>query len=331
MTDFTHIEQGSEGLAVKDVQERLQLLDFDLVDEVERCYFGPVTATAVASFRESHGLPPGTDVDLDTWTTLVDATFTFGDRLLYLRLPHFHGRDVLTLQTALASLGFSCNFDGIFGAHTERAVREFQLNAGLSNDGIVGHSTFSAINHLRHAWEGKDPLRKEVQSLGFARAAEVLEGTAICIYGTDEVARRIAERISNLAMATTSASRVACAQSLAQVPDGSTLMIELTSEVELANADLQPELQDALEQEAPEQGQGQSQGQGTIPLVVFENDLTLNARLATALELVTAQQPRIRLCLGYTPRDGQAFSAREEQHAAIALLDALCLSFTATT
>ncbi|MCL1846644.1 MAG: peptidoglycan-binding protein [Coriobacteriia bacterium] len=317
-----HIEQGSEGLAVKDVQERLLLLDFNLGGETQHSVFGPVTAAAVAGFRERHGLPAGTDVDLDTWTALVDATFTFGDRLLYLRLPHFHGRDVLTLQSALASLGFSCNFDGIFGGHTERAVREFQQNAGLSSDGIVGYSTFSAINHLRHAWEGKDPLLREVQSLGFARAAEALEGVAICIYGTDEVARRIAERISNLAMATTSASRVVCAQSLAQVPDDSTLMIELfSSGIALVDLDML----------ATKGDQGMSDAlaeQETVPLVVFENDLTINARLATALESVTAQQPRIKLYLAYAPHDGLAFSAREEQHAAIALLDAICLSFT---
>ena len=304
MADFTHIEQGSRGLDVKDIQTRLQSLGFDLADEGEQGIFGYKTAQAVVAFREQNDLPRGEDVDLETWTTLVDATFTFGDRLLYLRLPHFHGRDVSALQTALAALGFSCRADGIFGAHTERAVREFQQNAGLSNDGIVGHSTFSAINRLRHAWEGKDLLRSEAQSLGFARAAEVLESVSICIFGTDELARSIAERISNLAAATTSASRVVCAQSLDQAPDDSTLMIQLAS--------VEP----------------QAQEQETIPLVIYDNDATINARMATALGLTAAEQQRIVVYLGHSLRDGAAFSSREEQHAAIALLDALCLSFT---
>jgi predicted transcriptional regulator len=309
MTDFTHIEQGSTGLAVKDIQERLESLGFDLGDEGEQALFGRLTATAVLAFRVKNGLPEGEDVDRDTWTALVDATFAFGNRLLYLRMPHFHGRDVFTLQTALASLGFSCTADSIFGAHTEKAVREFQQNAGISSDGIVGHSTFSAINRLHHAWEGKDLLCPETGSLGFARAAEVLERTSICLYGTDDVAQRIAERISNLAMATTATSRMVCAQSLEQAPDDSTLMIQLTS----------------VDFEADDQGENK---QDTVPLVIYDNDSTINARMATALGLATTEQPRIVVYLGFKPQSGDSFAHRGEQHAAIALLDALCLSFT---
>ena len=307
MVSFTHIEQGSTGLAVKDVQARLQSLGFDLADEGDRSIYGYLTAQAVAAFREKAGLPYGEDVDLDTWTALVDATFIFGDRLLYLRLPHFHGRDVSTLQNALAALGFSCAADGIFGAHTERAVREFQQNAGLSSDGIVGHSTFSAIERLRHAWEGKDPLHFEARPLGFARAAEVLESTSICIYGTDGLARRVAERISNLAMATTLASRVVCAQSIDQVPDDSTLMVQLTSDY------------------------SKTDEQDSIPLIFYDSDATINARMVTALSLLTAEQLRIVVYLRSIPHESESdssrLSPRDEQHAAIALLDALCMSY----
>ena len=308
MVDFTHMRQGSKGPGVRDVQERLRFLGYDLAAEAKQGVYGPLTVGAVAAFRKLVGLSFGEDVDLDTWTALVDETFIFGDRLLYLRLPHFHGRDVYTLQSALATLGFSCSADGIFGAHTERAVREFQQNAGLSSDGIVGHSTFSAIDRLRHAWEGKDLLRFEIRGLGFARAAEVLESTSLCIYGTDELARSIAERISNLALATTPASQVACAQSLEQVPDDSTLMIQLTSNRMIID---EPD---------------------STPLVIYDNDTTINARMATALGLATAEKMRIVVYLGSIPHDSDSdsdsFSSRDEQHAAVALLDALCLSFS---
>jgi len=328
MTDFTHIELGSSGLAVKDVQARLALLGYDLADEAVQAVFGSLTASAIAAFRRDANLPEGEDVDLETWNALVDETFAFGNRLLYLRLPHFHGRDVFTLQTALAALGFSCIADGIFGAHTEQAVREFQLNAGLSNDGIAGHSTFSAINRLRHAWEGKSPLRYETRALGFARAAEVLERIPICIYGTDELARRIAGRISNLAMATTQASRVTSVQPTEQTPDDSSLMIKLTT---VGPATSEPT---------------------SIPLVIYDSDETINARMATALDLAATGKHRIVVFIAivfsnndadkeYEKNAGSSScrisdgisgnalpSPSDEQHAAIALLDALCLSFS---
>jgi peptidoglycan hydrolase-like protein with peptidoglycan-binding domain len=303
MTDTTVITRGTEGPAVRDVQERLTSLGYDLEHEAEQAVFGPATARAVRAFREYAGLVPGDDVDHETWTALVDATFTFGDRMLYLRIPYFHGCDVQTLQTALAALGFSCTTDGIFGGHTEHAVREFQHNAGIGSDGIVGDSTFSAIKRLRHAWEGKDRLASEAQTLGFARAAEVLEGTSICIYGTDDVARGVAERVSNLASATTQTSRVTSVSSSEQVPDDSLLTVHLTSE---------PSRLDE---------------RGSIPQIIYDNDATLDARMATAISLIAPARPRIRVLLACGPHEGDRLSAREEQHTAVVLLDALCLAY----
>ena len=62
----------------------------------------------------------------------------------------------------------------IFGAFTERAVREFQRNAGLPNDGIVGPDTARTISNLRHVWEGKDSRSHSAAQVAPARAAEVL-------------------------------------------------------------------------------------------------------------------------------------------------------------
>lgn len=303
--------KGSTGAAVRDVQTRLQSLGYDLSQELEQGIFGAATAAAVARFREKLGLVVGEEVDHNTWKALVDATFTFGDRLLYLRIPYFHGQDVHTLQAALAALGFSCLPDGIFGASTERAVREFQENAGIGGDGIVGDSTFSAIQRLRHAWEGKDQLKFEGRSLGFARAAEVLESTPICIYGTDETGRNIAERVSNLAMATTQASLVVSAQSLDQAPDGSMLMLQLVCEKRK-----EPRQVDDSSEPSP------------VPHVSYDNDGTLSARLATAIELTSTEQPRIVILFAREQDDKSLLSPREEQHIAVALLDALCLAYS---
>ena len=91
--------------------------------------FGDTTAEAVQAFCGGAGLPLTDEVTEKVWAALVDASFTLGDRTLYLRMPHFHGHDVLELQHALGALGFACGAtDGIFGAFTELALRKFQLN-----------------------------------------------------------------------------------------------------------------------------------------------------------------------------------------------------------
>ena len=54
--------------------------------------------------------------------------------------------DVTKLQTALNALGYDCGAaDGIFGAKTEAAVRNFQRDHSLTVDGIAGKATQAAL------------------------------------------------------------------------------------------------------------------------------------------------------------------------------------------
>lgn len=46
------------------------------------------------------------------------------------------------IQERLNSVGFSLSTDGIFGGDTENAVKVFQKNRGLKQDGIVGRNTW---------------------------------------------------------------------------------------------------------------------------------------------------------------------------------------------
>jgi peptidoglycan hydrolase-like protein with peptidoglycan-binding domain len=53
--------------------------------------------------------------------------------------------DVRALQTLLNQDGASLTVDGILGRDTESAVRRFQNEHGLADDGIVGPLTWSAL------------------------------------------------------------------------------------------------------------------------------------------------------------------------------------------
>ena len=298
MAKMKTITQGQKGAAVEDVQQRLAvigLLDEQKVDGV----FGPETAAAVRAFREQAGLEPGEDIPEKVWSALVDASYNIGDRTLYLRMPYFHGHDVLQLQQALGALGFSSGReDGIFGAYTEDGVRKFQLNMGLPSDGIVGAYTFEAIRNLHHSWEGKKPIQAQV-NLGFARAADVLERHALCLFGTDDFTRSVASRMSNLSLATNPSSKIVSADSLLVKPDESMLLVHIVL----------PDESDA----SPH-----------VPRVSFDDEETLALRLAQAISAAQSRKPaRVAVQLPGTVWM-EAGEGRSAQHFAITLLDALC-------
>lgn len=59
------------------------------------------------------------------------------------------GEYVQLLQTMLVNRGYSLgNVDGIFGARTDTAVRDFQKASGLKVDGIVGPKTWAALDDV---------------------------------------------------------------------------------------------------------------------------------------------------------------------------------------
>lgn len=66
------------------------------------------------------------------------------------------GPVVSELQASLVQLGFLDRPESIFGAATDRAVREFQQRRGLSVDGVVGAETYTALVAAR--WRLGDRL-----------------------------------------------------------------------------------------------------------------------------------------------------------------------------
>lgn len=150
LTPVELIRLGSIGPEVEDVQRRLETLGLSCASEPT--VFDRRTEAAVRAFQQRRGLIADGIVGPETWQTLVGASFTLGDRLLYVSRPMMHGDDVRELQRRLNRLGFDCGYDdGLFGPQTVAAVREFQLNAGLLVDGIAGLETVDHLLRLHRA------------------------------------------------------------------------------------------------------------------------------------------------------------------------------------
>ena len=196
------IRHGSRGPAVEDIQRRLMYLGYTLGKTGVDGVFLEDTETAIKSFQEASGLELSGEVDSYTWSLLVDSTFAFGDRMLYLRYPFIHGRDIAILQIALNSLGFTCGeIDGIFGTYTERAVLELQKNMELTADGVVGQETFATLFGLKHMWEDKKVISHSAARAFSTHRNRVLSSLSLEIEARDDIAYQVARRIKNLARA----------------------------------------------------------------------------------------------------------------------------------
>ena len=69
--------------------------------------------------------------------------------------------EVLNMQLALQSLGYSLKTDGKYGADTQRIVKQFQLKYGLSADGVAGDKTLTLLYSLAPAYA---PVNRGVSS-----------------------------------------------------------------------------------------------------------------------------------------------------------------------
>ncbi|AHF10560.1 MULTISPECIES: peptidoglycan-binding protein [Dehalobacter] len=106
--------------------------------------FGPRTQSTVMAFQQNNGLVrdgivgPATIAALNR--TLTEPAFLkVGSR----------GPEVATLQSILKELGYDPGMDdGVFGPKTREAVIAFQRNYGLTQDGIAGPQTFTALDQV---------------------------------------------------------------------------------------------------------------------------------------------------------------------------------------
>ncbi|MFP4311046.1 MAG: N-acetylmuramoyl-L-alanine amidase [Nitriliruptoraceae bacterium] len=144
------IRRGSTGPEVEDVERRLEALGYACGGDP--AVFDRDTEACVRAFQQQRGLVADGIIGPETWQALIGAAYRLGDRLLYPTRPMLRGDDVRDLQRRLNRLGFDSGYDdGLYGQQTVGAVREFQLNAGLLQDGIAGPATIAHLRRLHRA------------------------------------------------------------------------------------------------------------------------------------------------------------------------------------
>jgi peptidoglycan hydrolase-like protein with peptidoglycan-binding domain len=142
-----YLGEGSQGNAVRSLQQRLRSLGFYQGEITGR--FEATTKEAVARFQQAQGLKPDGVVGPRTFAALgIGSSSESGqssDAVASLALGE-QGASVRSLQQRLRSLGYYLGeITGNFDAATQDAVMTFQLNRGLTPDGVVGPRTFAAL------------------------------------------------------------------------------------------------------------------------------------------------------------------------------------------
>ena len=164
------------------MQRRLAAAGFLAPGAAEDSTFCARTHAAVIAFQTAFGLTTDGVVDDVMWSTLIEASWSLGDRILYVRSPNLRGDDVAELQTVLNRIGFDCGrVDGIFGDDTAAALADFQRNVGAEANGICSPETVDVLTRMS-SQSGSGPgvaIVREREALGDstpARTARIVLG-----------------------------------------------------------------------------------------------------------------------------------------------------------
>ncbi|MBD1827691.1 peptidoglycan-binding protein [Microcoleus vaginatus GB1-A2] len=154
------ISAGDDGPEVAAIQQRLQVHSFK-VGTIDGSY-GSRTTSAVRAFQQSKGLKSDGIVDKETWTALAadpaSASETVQSNPPILSNAAVPGNPptllnkgavgskVKTLQVRLEIQGYDPGpIDGIFGARTATAVKNYQKFKGFAANGMVDETTWKAL------------------------------------------------------------------------------------------------------------------------------------------------------------------------------------------
>lgn len=180
--------RGDAGPVVAEIRAKLSVLHLLPADsdatlaEADSVVFDEATDKAVREFQQERGITVDGIVGEQTYHALDEARWRLGDRILsYVPARLIAGDDVAALQQRLLDMGFDCGrVDGLFGAETEQALRDFQRNVGVIPDGTCGPASFKALNQLARTVVGGRPQAMR-ESEAINRAGPTLSGKLVIV------------------------------------------------------------------------------------------------------------------------------------------------------
>ena len=96
---------------------------------------------------------------------ITAIAYTYGESAQTLSQLGSRGQEVRQIQSKLRELGlYSGSIDGIYGTATQKAVRQFQKNCGLTVDGIAGRKTLLYLGDI--IGSGYNEFKSEARCLG---------------------------------------------------------------------------------------------------------------------------------------------------------------------
>ncbi len=194
------LRRGDTGETVRDLQERLALIGYGTGGDHQE--FGAATEASLRQFQSDRGLVVDGICGPQSWNALVEADHRLGDRLLYYRAPMMRGDDVAELQRRLGQLGFDAYWvDGILGPRTQTAIRQFQQNVGLPDDGVVGRSTVEALERLTRRTTAEVTISEVREHERLRHQPSRVEGRRVVIGDTGElpvIAQAVARRLRHV-------------------------------------------------------------------------------------------------------------------------------------
>lgn len=161
---YQTLSSGSEGAAVKALQEALQELGYYTIAIDSK--YGSGTAKAVSAFQDKNGLADSGMADAATQHLLyegqpknsrgrVSQVKTLAPIPGLTIRPGKRGDAVAVIQKVLTDLKYyTGKIDGEYGISTQNAVKAFQKDNKLASDGIIGAKTYQALEKAQQTSGG---------------------------------------------------------------------------------------------------------------------------------------------------------------------------------